>query len=63
MFSAYIQPLVGIITEALAYGLLRPMLAEGDNPWPEELIEKIVVGADASALVARPDRGKVATEG
>jgi hypothetical protein len=62
-YSAYIEPLVGVVTEALAYGLLRLMLAEADPPWPPDLIERMVVAADASQLVQRPDEGKVATEG
>lgn len=60
-YEEYIQPLVGIITEALSYGLLRPMLA--DAGWKPELLDRMIVVADASLLIARPDHGKVATEG
>lgn len=60
-YEAYIEPLVGVVTEALTFGLLRPMLLEDGHP--EEIVSRLVVTADASNLVRRPDRGKVATEG
>lgn len=60
-YEAYIEPLVTIGTEALTFGLLRPLLAQENCP--PEFLERLVVAADASQLVRRPDRGKVAAEG
>lgn len=60
-YEEYIEPLVGIVTEALSYGLLRPMLADAN--FPAALLNRMIVVADASQLIARPDHGKVATEG
>lgn len=60
-YEAYIEPLVGVVAEGLTFGLLRPMLLE--EGIPEDLVSRLVVIADASQLVRRPDRGKVATEG
>jgi hypothetical protein len=60
-YEAYIEPLVGTVTEALTFGLLRPMLLE--DGFDEELVSRCVVMGDASQLIRRPDRGKVATEG
>lgn len=60
-YEAYIEPLVGVATDALTFGLLRPLLAEENCP--PEFLERLVVAADPSQLVRRPDRGKVAAEG
>lgn len=60
-YRAHVEPLVGVGTEALTYGLLRPMLA--DMGCPADVLNRLVVAADASMLVRRPDRGQVATEG
>lgn len=58
-YEAYIEPLVDVAREALTFGLLRPMLAE--EGCPAEVLDRLVVAADPSALVRRPDRGKTAT--
>lgn len=60
-YEAYVEPVVDVGREALTYGLLRPMLAE--LGCPPEVLERLLVAADPSALVRRPDRGKTATEG
>lgn len=60
-YKAYIKPLLEICAEAILYGFLRPMLLQ--NGWDQDLVDRVVVAVDASKLVARPDRGKVATEG
>lgn len=60
-YEAYVEPLVDVATEALTFGLLRPML--GALGCPPEVLNRLVVDADPSALVRRPDRGKTAGEG
>jgi hypothetical protein len=60
-YEAYIEPLVDVAREALTYGLLRPLLTE--EGCPPEVVARLLVNADPSALVRQPDRGKTATEG
>lgn len=60
-YRAYIEPLALIVTEALTYGLLRPLL-ETDG-CPPEVLDRILVVPETSRLVRRADRGKLATEG
>lgn len=60
-YEAYIEPLVDVAREALTYGLLRPLLTE--EGCPPEVVERLLVNADPSALVRQPDRGKTASEG
>lgn len=60
-YRAYIEPLANIVSEALTYGLLRPqLLAES---CPPEVVERLVVSVDASNLVRRADKGKIADTG
>lgn len=63
-YEAHIEPHVSVMTEGLLYALLRPALLE-QFPAPEmrPYIDRIVVAADPSQLIRRPDRGKTATEG
>lgn len=60
-YEAHIEPVVDVCAEGLTYGLLRPMLE--DAGCPTEVLNRMVVAADPSALVRRPDRGKTASEG
>jgi hypothetical protein len=60
-YRAYVEPLVEVMDEGLTYALLRPLMAaEG---CPDDVLDRLVVCADPSRLIRRPDRGQVADKG
>lgn len=60
-YEAHVEPHVMVAAEGLTYALLRPVLREFGVD--ESIVQRVVVAADPSRLIRRPDRGKTATEG
>lgn len=58
--KSHTEPLLKIITSALAEGYLRPLLI--DEPSIDGLVEHYSIGADTSELRQRPNRSKEALE-
>jgi hypothetical protein len=69
LYRSHIEPLVLLATDALTSVYLRPNLIRSTDPTPDalanpdHLINRIVVWADTSAVVTRPDRSAAANEG
>jgi len=69
LYRSHIEPLVLLATDALTSVYLRPALIRSTDPDPQalanpdHLINRIVVWADTSAVVTRPDRSQAANEG
>lgn len=59
--KAHTEPLLKLITTALAQGYLRPLLSDEKSVKPEEL-RTYSIGADTSEMRMRPDRSKEAME-
>lgn len=60
-YEAHVEAHVMVATEGLTYSLLHPALRDADVD--EKWIERLVVAADPSRLIRRPNRGQTATEG
>lgn len=58
--KSHTEPLLKLVTSALAEGFLRPLLLEDEDV--EGLIEHYSIGADTSEMRQRPNRSKEALE-
>jgi hypothetical protein len=69
LYRSHIEPLVLLATDALTSVYLRPNLIRSTDPDPQalsnpdHLINRVVIWADTSAVVTRPDRSQAANEG
>jgi hypothetical protein len=64
LYRAHIEPLVLLIVDALTETYLRPLLVKSfTDPADKKIAERIVMWADTSAIVTRPDKSQAANEG
>ena len=63
LYRAHIEPLVLLIVDTLTSVYLRPMLMKGLDEAQMKIAERIVVWADTSAIVTRPDKSQASNEG
>ena len=67
MFRLHIEPLILLIVDSLTEVYLRPLLKratiEQNGNADVELLDRIVVWADSSEIVTRPDRSQAANDG
>lgn len=61
LYNSHIEPLILMIVDALTVVFLRPVL-RGLN-FPEEVVSRVTLWYDSSAITAKPDKGTAATEG
>jgi hypothetical protein len=63
LFRAHIEPLVLLIVDALTNVYLRPQLKKGLTPAQSKIADRIVMWADTSSIVTRPDHSQAADDG
>jgi hypothetical protein len=63
LYRAHIEPLVLLIVDTLTEVYLRPLLLKGLDESSRKIAERIVMWADTSSIVTRPDKSQAANEG
>ena len=63
LYRAHIEPLVLLIVDTLTEVYLRPLLIKGLDEPSKKIAERVVMWADTSSIVTRPDRSQAANEG
>jgi hypothetical protein len=63
LYRAHIEPLILLIVDTLTSVYLRPQLIKGLDQASAQIAERVVVWADTSSIVTRPDKSQAANEG
>ena len=63
LYRAHIEPLILLIVDTLTAVYLRPQLVKGLDPGAIKIADRVVVWADTSSIVTRPDKSQAANEG
>jgi len=63
LYRAHIEPLVLLIVDTLTSVYLRPMLLKGLDEAQIKIAERMVMWADTSSIVTRPDKSQASNEG
>ena len=63
LYRAHIEPLILLIVDTLTAVYLRPQLMKGLSEPEQKIAERIVMWADTSSIVTRPDKSQAANEG
>ena len=63
LYRAHIEPLILLIVDTLTAVYLRPQLMKGLVEADAKIADRIVVWADTSSIVTRPDKSQAANEG
>jgi hypothetical protein len=63
LYRAHIEPLILLIVDTLTSVYLRPLLMKDVSPQEKGIADRIVLWADTSSIVTRPDKSQAANEG
>lgn len=63
LYRAHIEPLILLIVDTLTAVYLRPQLMKGLDEASSKIADRIVMWADTSSIVTRPDKSQAANEG
>ncbi len=63
LYRAHIEPLILLIVDTLTSVYLRPLLLKDVSPAERGIADRIVLWADTSSIVTRPDKSQAANEG
>jgi hypothetical protein len=63
LYRAHIEPLILLIVDTLTAVYLRPQLMKGLTPAEAAIADRVVMWADTSTIVTRPDKSQAANEG
>jgi len=63
LYRAHIEPLILLIVDTLTSVYLRPQLMKGLSEADAKIADRIVIWADTSSIVTRPDKSQAANEG
>jgi hypothetical protein len=63
LYRAHIEPLILLIVDTLTAVYLRPQLLKGLSAAETAIADRVVMWADTSTIVTRPDKSQAANEG
>jgi hypothetical protein len=63
LYRAHIEPLILLTVDTLTSVYLRPLLLKGLSEAQRKIADRIVMWADTSSIVTRPDKSQAANEG